>query len=148
MLTALATVLALACATAPGAEPPARLDALFPDGRRTETLESLAAGAALAPEEELRVVELGRDAHTSQHLVSIRGGEEPHRHDRHDLLVLLLGGHGSMQIGEERRELGQGSLIYVPRGTVHAFRNAAAEPAVAYVVYLPPFDGRDRVPAD
>ena len=40
---------------------------------------------------------------------------------------------------------GQGSIFWVPRGTVHAFRNAASSPAVAYVVYFPPFDAKDRI---
>jgi mannose-6-phosphate isomerase-like protein (cupin superfamily) len=33
----------------------------------------------------------------------------------------------------------------VPRGATHAFRNESEAPAVAYVVYTPPFDGKDRV---
>jgi hypothetical protein len=28
---------------------------------------------------------------------------------------------------------------------VHAFRNQSPEPAVSYAVYLPPYDGKDRV---
>jgi len=28
----------------------------------------------------------------------------------------------------------------------HAFTNAAAAPALAYAVYAPAFDGKDRVP--
>jgi len=141
--------LALACA-AGGAPPPdpgpqARLDALFPEGRRTQELEALLERAELAPGEDLRVVDLGRDAHTSHHLVAIRHAETPHRHDRHDLLVVVLRGHGALQIGDERRPLGEGSILYVPRGAVHAFRNAGPEPAVAYVVYTPAFDGEDRI---
>jgi hypothetical protein len=30
---------------------------------------------------------------------------------------------------------------------VHAFANQSGAPAVAYVVYTPPFDGKDRVDA-
>jgi mannose-6-phosphate isomerase-like protein (cupin superfamily) len=41
--------------------------------------------------------------------------------------------------------VGEGSILYVPRGAVHAFRNDAPEPAIAYAVYLPAFDGQDRV---
>jgi mannose-6-phosphate isomerase-like protein (cupin superfamily) len=41
--------------------------------------------------------------------------------------------------------VGEGSILYVPRGSVHAFRNQASEPAVAYALYAPAFDGRDRV---
>ena len=125
--------------------PPAVLDALFPGGRQTLSFEQLAARAALGPGEGIRVEELARDAATSHHVVAIRDRETPHRHDRHDLLIVMIEGHGFMRLGDAERPVGQGSILYVPRGTLHAFRNAGASPAVAYVVYLPPFDGRDRV---
>ena len=91
---------------------------------------------------------MGRDAHASHHVVAIRRREQPHSHERHDLLVVLLRGYGSMLLGDEERPLGVGSILYVPRGTPHAFRNASAQPAVAYAVYVPAFDGRDRVELD
>jgi mannose-6-phosphate isomerase-like protein (cupin superfamily) len=134
---------ALACAGTAG-EPPAVLDAGFPGGRRTEALASLAASRPLAPDEDFRIAEIGRDAHSSHHLVWIRDREQPHRHERHDLWVVILRGHGGMRLGDEEREVGPGSILYVPRGAAHAFRNASNEVAVAYAVYAPAFDGRDR----
>jgi mannose-6-phosphate isomerase-like protein (cupin superfamily) len=125
--------------------PPAVLDALFPNGRETVPLAALAERVKLAPGEDFRVIELARDTQTSQHLVAIRGAEVPHRHDRHALLVVILRGHGRMRLGAEERPVGEGSILYVPQGTVHAFRNESTEPAVSYAVYIPAFDGRDRV---
>jgi mannose-6-phosphate isomerase-like protein (cupin superfamily) len=125
--------------------PPAVLDALFPQGRETLPLASLAARAPLPPDAGQRVVELARDTASSHHVVTIRDRETPHRHDRHDLLVVVLEGHGTLLLGEEERPVGPGSILWVPRGSVHAFRNLAGEPAVAYAVYLPGFDGADRV---
>lgn len=122
------------------------LDAYFPSGRRHQALATLAASEPLPPGESLRVRELGRDEHTSHHLVWIRDREAPHRHDRHDLLVVILRGHGGMRLGDEERPVGEGSILYVPRGTAHAFRNASPDVAVAYAVYTPAFDGNDRVP--
>ena len=137
--------LALGVAGAGRAEPPAVLDAQLGPQRTTLSFDALAARAALAPDQLVRVEEIGRDAHTSHHLVALRKGEEPHRHARHDLLIVMLRGHGSMLQGGEERAVGVGSILYVPRGHVHAFRNASAEPALAYVVYSPPFDGEDRI---
>jgi mannose-6-phosphate isomerase-like protein (cupin superfamily) len=125
--------------------PPAMFDALFPGGRETVPLAALAARIQLAPGEDFRVTLLARDTQTSQHLVAIRGAEVPHRHDRHALLVVMLRGHGRMRIGAEERPVGEGSVLYVPPGAVHAFRNESPEPAVAYAVYVPAFDGKDRV---
>jgi len=135
----------LASAVTAADAPPAVLDALFPNGRETVPLTALAERVKLAPGEDFRVIELARDTQTSQHLIAIRGAEIPHRHDRHALLVVMLRGHGRMRLGAEERPVGEGSVLYVPQGSVHAFRNESPEPAVAYAVYLPAFDGRDRV---
>ncbi len=56
----------------------------------------------------------------------------------------ILQGHGRMRIGSEDRAVGQGSILYVPRATVHAFRNLSDAPAAAYAAYAPAFDGQDR----
>lgn len=127
------------------AEPPAVLDARFGEQRSTIALEALETRALLGPGENQRIVEIGRDDHTSHHVVSIRDRETPHRHDRHDLTVVILEGWGTMRLGDEERRVGQGSILYVPRGTVHAFRNLSDAPAVAYAIYSPAFDGKDRV---
>lgn len=142
---------ALALALPGGAEPapesvPAPVvDALLGAARQTQTQAELAASASLEPGQAVSVRELGRDAATSQHLVAIRDAESPHRHDRHAILVVLLRGFGSMLIGTEARPVGPGSILYVPPGTRHAFRNQSGAPAVAYVIYLPPLEGSDRV---
>jgi len=140
----LAAVASFGCAHE-SAAPPAVLDALFPAGRRTESLTAIANAETLAPGESFRLREIGRDAHTSHHVVWIRDRETPHRHDGHDLWVVMLRGHGTMRLGDEERPVGEGSVLYVPRGTVHAFRNLSGGVAAAYAVYAPPFDGRDRV---
>ena len=128
-------------------EEAAVVDGVFPEGRTTEPLDSLLAAIQLGQDEDFRVVELGRDEHSSHHLVFIRDREIPHRHDRHDLFLVVLRGSGGMLQGDEERPVGEGSIIFVPRGGVHAFRNADAEPAVAYAVFSPAFDGGDRVEA-
>jgi mannose-6-phosphate isomerase-like protein (cupin superfamily) len=121
---------------------------LWLQGRRhTVPRDALVARARLAPDQDVRVVEIGRDAHTSHQVVGIRTGETPHRHERHDLVVVLLRGRGRMLLGDDTRPVGEGSVLYVPRGTVHAFTNEGPEPAFAHVIHAPPFDGRDRVPA-
>jgi len=143
-ILALGALAALLIAPGSGPPPPV-LDTLIAGERQTVALDALVARPGLAPDEAFRVSEIGRDAHSSHHLVWIRDREVPHRHDRHDLLVVILRGYGGMTLGETERALGEGSILYVPRGTVHTFRNASPEPAVAYAVYVPAFDGVDRV---
>lgn len=133
-----------AVAHAAQAPPPAVLDALFDDKRRTLALETLEGRAALGAGENQRVVEIDRDATSSHHVVAIRDREVPHRHDHHDLLVVMLEGFGTMRQGNQAKPVGQGSILWIPRGTVHAFRNTSPNPAIAYAIYFPPFDPSDR----
>jgi len=127
------------------AEPPAVFDALISGQRTTIEFDELIARATLAPEQAFHVTELARDQHASHHVVAIRHREVPHRHDRHDLMVVILRGSGTMLQGQEERPIGVGSILYIPRGTTHAFRNAGEQPAIAYAVYTPAFDGQDRI---
>jgi mannose-6-phosphate isomerase-like protein (cupin superfamily) len=147
-LCAAAAAILLAAGSARSHDAPAVLDALFPAGRRTEDLRALARRSALAPGEDFKVVEVARDAATSHHVVWIRDREQPHRHDHHDLIVVIVEGHGRMRLGGAERVVGEGSILYVPRGTPHAFHNEPGPPAAAYAIYVPPFDGKDRVPVD
>ncbi len=127
---------------------PAMVDALLGSERLTLPLAELPARAALAPTENFKVVELGRDTNTSHHVVALRDREPVHRHDTHDLLVITLEGHGSMLIGDEERTLGPRSIVYVPRGVPHSMRNTSGTPLYGYAVFSPPFDGKDRVPVE
>jgi len=147
MRSALLAVL-LGFVTAPPMPLPGTLDALFPTGRVTQSLESLLAAHPLEAGKTFQVIEIGRDATSSHHLVWIVDREQPHRHDTHDLFVVMLRGHGTMRIGSETRPLGEGSIVYVPRATPHAFANESGAPAAAYAIYFPPFDGKDRVPVE
>jgi mannose-6-phosphate isomerase-like protein (cupin superfamily) len=137
------TVLLLAAAPASG--PPPTIDAQLSGARVRIPLDALDDRIPLAPGQDFRVVEIGRDANTSHHLVAIRTGETPHRHDHHDLLVVMQRGYGTMRIGDQTLPVGEHSVVYVPRGVVHAFTNTSGEPAISYAVYTPPFDGTDRV---
>jgi mannose-6-phosphate isomerase-like protein (cupin superfamily) len=144
---ALAACLALVGA-APAQKSPQVVDALFPGGRLTQPVAELLAAHPLEAGKDFQVIELGRDAASSQHLVWIVDRERPHRHDGHDLFVVMLRGSGTMRIGTETRPVGEGSILYVPRATPHAFTNLSGAPAAAYAVYFPPFDGKDREPVE
>ena len=135
-------------AASPTEPAPATLDALFPSGRLTQSLDALMREHPLEPGKDFQVTEIGRDASSSHHLVWIVDREQPHRHDTHDLFVVMLRGSGTMRLGAETRPVGPGSILYVPRGTPHAFTNLSGAPAAAYAVYAPPFDGKDRVPVE
>ena len=135
-------------AAAPAEPPPQVVDALFPSGRLNQPIDALLAAHPLEAGKTFQVSELGRDTASSQHLVWIVDREQPHRHDTHDLFVVMLRGWGTLRMGAETKPIGPGSILYIPRATPHAFTNLSGAPAASYAIYFPPFDGKDRVPVE
>jgi mannose-6-phosphate isomerase-like protein (cupin superfamily) len=62
--------------------------------------------------------------------------------------VVMVKGRGYLMMDNRRIDLSAGDIVYIPRGAVHYFVNTAAEPAVAFVIFAPPFDGKDTVPVE
>jgi quercetin dioxygenase-like cupin family protein len=53
---------------------------------------------------------------------------QPHFHPDAEELYYLIAGHGIMHIGEERRDVAPGDVIYIPPDKVHFLQNSSAEP--------------------
>ena len=90
--------------------------------------------------------DLSRSESSSSHIVQIRKAEALHTHEHHDLIAIVQKGHGILRMASRELRLGPGSVVMIPRGTPHSFVNESPEPAVAFVVFSPPFDGEDTVP--
>ena len=65
------------------------------------------------------------------------GGPPPHVHVRDDEFFYVLDGNFEIRIGDELHSLGPGGFAYVPRGTVHSFRNAEETPSRILVGFTP-----------
>jgi quercetin dioxygenase-like cupin family protein len=111
-------------------------------------LEAILAAHPLPPGQNISAVALGRTESCSYHLVQIRDREQPHAHAAHDLAVTVLRGTGRLYIRGEPHLMQAGDVAVVPRETPHYFVNTDAEPAVAFVVFTPPYDGKDQVPVE
>jgi mannose-6-phosphate isomerase-like protein (cupin superfamily) len=79
------------------------------------------------------------------HVVQIRDRELLHVHERHDVIALLLRGRGTLRVGSETVRMKPGSVVAIQRAVPHAFVNESRQPAAAFVVFTPPFDGKDTV---
>lgn len=102
--------------------------------------------APLAPDENIRAVEIERGESASTHLVRIRDRETPHVHTRYDLTVVLLEGHGTLFLAGKPLSMRTGDVAFVAKGTPHYFVNESSEPAAALVTFAPAFEGADQKP--
>ena len=111
-------------------------------------LEAILAAHPLPPGQNISALALGRTESCSYHLVQIRDREQPHVHAVHDLAVTVLRGTGRLYIRGEPRVMRPGDVAVVPHATPHYFVNTGADPAAAFVVFAPPYDGKDQVPSE
>ena len=89
----------------------------------------------------VRTVDMSDEA--SCHLVRLRASERMHSHDSHDHIVFILSGSSRIHIADKVYDLNPGDVIIVKRGVAHWAENSGPEAAEAFVVFTPPFDGRD-----
>ena len=106
----------------------------------------VAAADPLGPNENIKITNLGQGQGVSHHIVQVRNREAPHLHRAHDGTVVMISGQGYLMMSDKRIELSAGDIVYIPRGAVHYYVNTGFEPAIAFVVFSPPFDGKDTVP--
>jgi mannose-6-phosphate isomerase-like protein (cupin superfamily) len=53
-----------------------------------------------------------------------------HRHMTQEQAYVIIRGRGQMLLGEEEREVAEGTMVFVPPGTEHAIRNTGSGPLV------------------
>lgn len=72
-------------------------------------------------------------SHTGGQLMVVRsslgeGSASPlHLHRNEDEMFVLLKGHGIFWVGDERREVGEGGAMFLPRNVPHAYRFTSPE---------------------
>lgn len=65
------------------------------------------------------------------------GGPPPHVHRREDEAFYVLEGRFSFLSGEKQTEAEAGAFIYVPKGTLHTFKNTGEQPGRLLVTITP-----------
>ena len=109
-------------------------------------VEELVKENAPTADQPVRIEELARTANASYHIVQIRDREQPHTHQAHEAVARLEAGEGIFVLGRQVLSLKAGDIVVIPQGKPHFFVNTGKEPAVAWVMFIPPFDGKDYVP--
>ena len=72
-----------------------------------------------------------------ENLTAPGGGPPPHLHTREDEFFYVLDGAFEIRISDEVHLLGPGGFAFVPRGTVHNFRNVADAESRILVGFTP-----------
>jgi mannose-6-phosphate isomerase-like protein (cupin superfamily) len=114
---------------------------------RRVDVSKLLADNPLGPGENIKISTLGQGQGASHHIVQIRDRESPHLHKAHDGTVIIVRGRGYLMMDTRRITLTAGDIAHIPRGVPHYYVNTDLEPTVAFVIYAPPYDGKDNVPA-
>ena len=114
---------------------------------RQGDVSKLLADNPLGPSENIKSITLGQGQSASHHIVQIRDRESPHLHKAHDGTVIMVRGRGYLVMDTRRITLAAGDIAHIPRGVPHYYVNTDLEPTVAFVIYAPPYDGKDNVPA-
>jgi len=65
------------------------------------------------------------------------GGPPVHVHTREDEIFLVIEGRISYFANEMWTEVGPGGVVYLPRGSVHCFRNIGETPSRHWVITTP-----------
>jgi len=69
-----------------------------------------------------------------------RGGQVPWHNQEQEEAYFVVSGHGEMCLGEEKRELTTGQLVFIPPGVFHQLTNLGDEPLTMIYVYGPAGD--------
>lgn len=64
-------------------------------------------------------------------------GPPPHRHEAEDETFILVEGSIDFHLAGETHQAAAGSVIFVPKGAVHSFRNKGTGPAKMLFMYSP-----------
>lgn len=65
----------------------------------------------------------------------------PHRHLKADEIIFIHRGSGAVELGEQRRAVGEGATIYIPKDVRIALRNTGTTPmSIAFIFSKPGFE--------
>ncbi len=85
------------------------------------------------------------NAESTALLIRLDGAERPHVHADHDLVTVLLSGHGVLHLDGRRHEVHPGDVMEIPRGVAH-WAESVGGPCEVYALFTGRYDGSDNHP--
>jgi quercetin dioxygenase-like cupin family protein len=121
-----------------GAQSVAKVWLCVPQTNAPIDAEKLAEQLTVPPDAPLARKVLAQTDHATIAAVAIRTAELPHRHEKSDLLVILLKGKGEMTVGDRKFAMQAGDIAFIPKGVPHHFTNTDTTPSIGLALFAPP----------
>jgi mannose-6-phosphate isomerase-like protein (cupin superfamily) len=92
----------------------------------------------------LRNKDFRREILTNEHsqvvLMSVEPGDDigEETHEVDQILIFVAGEGQAILDGTSRRKVGPNTMVVVPAGTLHNFKNTGEEPLKLFTIYAPP----------
>lgn len=94
--------------------------------------------------ENIKVEKLTTDPLATCFVIWVKKSVKAHYHVTHTENLYVLEGTGVMQLGDREIEIGPGSFVTIPKGTVHSVVVTSEQPLKVLSVQAPEFMGQDR----
>lgn len=104
------------------------------------------ANAAWSEDErqaDLVMRNLRQSDEASFHLLRVRTELRPRKHERSDLVMLVVSGQLELTLGSRHVPAAPGDVIEVPRGVPYGIKTQSARAGVVYLIYTPAFEPND-----
>lgn len=85
--------------------------------------------------------------HCTVNVIQTKSQIKAHYHAKHEEVVYVVSGSGTMRLGNRMQRVKSGDLMYIPKNTVHGFTPQSVE-CVVVSIFSPSFDGKDRIFVD
>src|SRR5206468_12406992 len=99
------------------------------------------APAVWGPGDLYSLLVTGEESHNAlfqfEAVVPKGGGPPPHVHTREDETFYVVSGSLEILLGDKTYQAKKGDFVYIPRGTVHRFKNVGDDAAVQLVTFVP-----------
>ncbi len=110
-----------------------------------KNIDEIVNEKALAEDEDVMIIPIGKDKSSSIYLYQIRENTEmdAHYHKSHDVIMYIKKGSGILVLNGTRHSVKEGMMVVIPRLSVHRFINTGEVTNIIVSIFSPLFDGND-----
>jgi quercetin dioxygenase-like cupin family protein len=110
-----------------------------------KNIDEIVNEKALAEDENVMIIPIGKDKSSSIYLFQIRQNAEmdAHYHKSHDVIMYINKGSGIVELNGTRHSVKEGMMVVIPRLSIHRLINTGEVTNIVVSVFSPPFDGKD-----